>query len=110
MALSAREKAEAARYKPSKKKKSTKKKKVDMRSAREKKEASFAPKKKKSLRPKARGYKISTTTVSVTPTKKPQNERRRNILSKKAAFDKEIAKIQKEIDANLKQVKQLNKK
>jgi len=110
MALSAREKAEAARYKPSKKKKSTKKKKVDMKSAREKAEASFVPKKKKSLRPKARGYKISTTTVSITPTKKPQNERRRNILSEQAALDKEIARIQKMIDANRKKLEKLNKK
>ena len=111
MALSAREKAEAARYKPSKKKKSIKKKKVTMQSAREKAEAARykTSKNGKSLRPKARGYKISTTTVSITPTKKPQDERRRNILSEKAALDKEIARIQKMIDANRKKLEKLNK-
>ena len=112
MALSAREKAEAARYKPAKKKTVKKtKKKVDTRSAREKAEAARykTSKNGKSLRPKARGYKISTTTVSITPTKKPQDERRRNILSEKAALDKEIARIQKMIDANRKKLEKLNR-
>ena len=42
---SAREKTEAARYKPSKNKTTTKKKKVTMQSAREKAASSFVPKK-----------------------------------------------------------------
>ena len=61
MALSSREKAEAARYKPPKKKTTAKKKKVDMRSAREKAEASFIPKKTKRV--------TKSITSSLSPSK-----------------------------------------
>lgn len=96
MALSAREKAEAARYKPAKKKEVKKpKKKVDMRSAREKAEASYVPKKKSktavstSLRPKAKTYKVSTTTVQTTPTVK-NNSDLKKIQNRLNAFLKKL--------------------
>jgi len=113
MALSSREKAEAARYKPPKKKTTTKKKKVDMRSAREKAEASFIPKKKtavsKSVKPKARpSLSISKTTVTVAPKK--QVERKRNVLSDFARLDKYISDLDKRIKANSKKLSSASKK
>ena len=85
MALSAREKAEAARYKPAKKKTVKKtKKKVDTRSAREKAEAArYKPAKKKtavskSVRPKAKTLTVSKTTVTLTPAEK--NKKVKEIL------------------------------
>jgi hypothetical protein len=87
---SAREKAEAARYKPAKKKTVKKaKKKVDTRSAREKAEAArYKPAKKKtavskSVRPKARTLTVSKTTLSLTP----------------AEINKKIEKILKNMDS-----------
>lgn len=131
MALSAREKAEAARYKPLKKKAVKKaKKKVDMRSAREKAEASYVPKKKsktaviisikpkvkpkrktavsKSVKPKARDLSISKTTVTVAP--KRQVERKRNVLSDFARLDKYISDLDKRIKANSKKLSSASKK
>ena len=129
MALSAREKAEAARYKPVKKKAVKKpKKKVTMKSAREKAEASFIPKKKtavtisirpkakpkrktavsKSVKPKARGLSISKTTVTVAP--KRQVESKRNVLSDFARLDKYISDLDKRIKANSNKLSPATKK
>jgi len=131
MALSAREKAEAARYKPAKKKAVKKpKKKVTMQSAREKAEASFIPKKKtavtisiipkakpkrktavsKSVKPKARNLSISKTTVTVTPSKKRQVERKRNVLSDFARLDKYISDLDKRIKVNSNKLSPATKK
>jgi len=114
---SAREKAEAARYKPLKKKTVKKaKKKVDMKSAREKAEAArYKPAKKKtavskSVKPKARGLSISTTTVTVAPSKKRQVERKRNVLSDFARLDKYISDLDKKIKVNSNELSPATKK